>query len=252
MKNFKILVISILPIMWTIYFLFELFTGRIDNSSIFIGNLILILLFALIGYTIYSLSLSFNIGFNKKNLFIIFLILMLLDQGSKIIIKFFYFNNNITLIKNFLYFNPIINTDGSWLNARFGTGISFHLLIITNFIALFLFIEVYRYYISKNKKDFWCDMCFIFMFSGALCSLIDKVFYGGSLDFIGIGDLFIADIKDIYINLGILFFIALMLNSGALTSEDSSSFKEDIQSIKRFFNFIKSDIKTVFKNKKDL
>ena len=43
-----------------------------------------------------------------------------------------------------------------------------------------------------------------------------------------------------------------MLNSGALTSEDSSSFKEDIQSIKRFFNFIKSDIKTVFKNKKDL
>ena len=48
-----------------------------------------------------------------------------------------------------------------------------------------------------------------------------------------------------------LFFIALMLNSGALTSEDSSSFKEDIQSIKRFFNFIKSDIKTVFKNKKD-
>ena len=95
-------------------------------------------------------------------------------------------------------------------------------------------------------------MCFIFMFSGGLCSLIDKVFYGGSLDFIGIGDLFIADIKDIYINLGILFFIALMLNSGALTSEDSSSFKEDIQSIKRFFNFIKSDIKTVFKNKKDL
>ena len=167
MKNFKILVISILPIMWTIYFLFELFTGRIDNSSILIGNLILILLFALIGYTIYSLSLSFNIGFNKKKLFIIFLILMLLDQGSKIIIKFFYFNNNITLIKNFLYFNPIINTDGSWLNARFGTGISFHLLIITNFIALFLFIEVYRYYISKNKKDFWCDMCFIFMFSGA-------------------------------------------------------------------------------------
>ena len=88
MKNFKILVISILPIMWTIYFLFELFTGRIDNSSILIGNLILILLFALIGYTIYSLSLSFNIGFNKKKLFIIFLILMLLDQGSKIIIKF--------------------------------------------------------------------------------------------------------------------------------------------------------------------
>ena len=98
----------------------------------------------------------------------------------------------------------------------------------------------------------WSDMCFVFMFSGALCSLIDKVFYGGSLDFIGIGDLFVADIKDIYINLGILFFIALMFKSGVLTSEDTSSFKEDMQSIKRFFNFIKSDIQNIFKKKKDI
>ena len=252
MKNFKFLVISILPIMWLIYFLFEFFTGRINNSTIVIGNLLLIILFALIGYIIYKLSLSFNEGFNKKNLFIIFLILMLLDQGSKIIIHFLYFNKHIILIKDFLSFSPIINTDGSWLNARFGTEISFPLLILTNFIALFLFVEVYKYYISKNKKDFWSDMCFVFMFSGALCSLIDKIFYGGSLDFIGIGDLFVADIKDIYINLGILFFVALMFKSGVLTSEDTSSFKEDIQSIKRFFNFIKSDIQNIFKKKKDI
>ena len=95
MKNFKFLVIAILPIMWFIYFLFEFFTGRINNSTILIGNLILIILFALSGYIIYKLSLSFDSGFNKKNLFIIFLILMLLDQGSKIIIHFFYFNCHI-------------------------------------------------------------------------------------------------------------------------------------------------------------
>ena len=57
------------------------------------------------------------------------------------------------------------------------------------------------------------------------------------------------DIKDIYINLGILFFVALMFKSGVLTSEDTSSFKEDLQSIKRFFSFIKSDIKNTFKKK---
>ena len=48
-------------------------------------------------------------------------------------------------------------------------------------------------------------MSFLFILSGALCSLIDKIFYGGSLDFIGISNLFIADIKDMYINLGLLF-----------------------------------------------
>ena len=63
----------------------------------------------------------------------------------------------------------------------------------------------------KVHKSFWIDMCFLFILCGALCSLIDKVFYGGSLDFIGISNLFIADIKDIYINLRFIIFYYVML-----------------------------------------
>ena len=90
-------------------------------------------------------------------------------------------------------------------------------------------------------------MCFLFIFSGSLCSLIDKIFYGGSLDFIGISNLFIADIKDIYINLGILFFIISIVISGYLTEDDNTSFKEDLASIKRFLIFSKNDIVSLFK-----
>ena len=154
---------------------------------------------------------------------------------------------HIDIIKGFLSFNPIINTDGSWLNARFGTGISFPLLIFVNFIAILLFFELYRYYLSKGNNSFYGDMCFLFIFSGSLCSLIDKIFYGGSLDFIGISNLFIADIKDIYINLGILFFIISIVISGYLTEDDNTSFKEDLASIKRFLIFSKNDIVSLFK-----
>ena len=90
-------------------------------------------------------------------------------------------------------------------------------------------------------------MCFAFIFAGALCSLIDKIFYGGSLDFIGISNLFIVDIKDIYINLGILFFIISIVISGYLTEDDNTSFKEDLASIKRFLIFSKNDIVSLFK-----
>ena len=90
-------------------------------------------------------------------------------------------------------------------------------------------------------------MCFLFIFSGSLCSLIDKIFYGGSLDFIGISNLFIADIKDIYINLGILFFIISIVISGYLTEDDNTSFKEDLASIKKFLIFSKNDILSLFK-----
>ena len=92
-------------------------------------------------------------------------------------------------------------------------------------------------------------MCFIFVSCGALCSLIDKVFYGGSLDFIGISNLFIADIKDIYINLGILFFALTMFNNGYLSSNnEDTSFKEDLQMLKKFLLFIKDDIHNKFKH----
>lgn len=238
----KWLTIGLLPIMWLLYFAFEIITGRIDSFYTLSMNLLLTIVFAFTGWIIYITSQKYSNGFTSKVVFIIFLVLMLIDQGIKLIIKLFYFDNYFEIIPKFLSFDPIINTDGSWLNARFGLGVGFSSLIILNALAVILFIEVYRYYLSKGNKDFWSDMAFLFILSGALCSLIDKTFYGGSLDFIGISNLFIADIKDIYINLGILFFIMLIYIKGYFKEEDSSTLKDDLQSVKKFFKFMKNDI----------
>lgn len=242
MKYSKLITIGFLPIIWTIYFLFELITGTIGNYNYIIGNIILILLFAFIGYLIYLISNQFPQGITTKQSILTFFILLLIDQGIKFIIKSFYFNAHFKIISDFLSFSPIINSKGSWLNARFGTGISFSLLNIINIFALFFFFELYRYVLSKNKESFFNDMCFIFVFCGALCSLIDKLFYGGSLDFIGIGNLFVADIKDIYINIGILFFLVAIYNAGYLTTNDDTTFKDDFKSILSFLCFIKQDV----------
>lgn len=247
MKNKKILTISILPLMWTLYLLFELITGRINDFQTILFNILLIILFALVGLSIYKIGVKNENGFISKKLLILFSLLFLIDQGLKILIKLFFFDRYIPIIPKMLYFSPIINTNGSWLNARFGTSVSFPMLITLNIIAIFIFIEVYRYYLHKGNKDFWSDMCFIFVTCGAICSLIDKVFYGGSLDFIGISDLFIADIKDLYINLGILFFALTIFNNGYLNSQEDTSFKDDLQSLKRFLFFIKNDIKNKFR-----
>ena len=77
MKKFKLLTIGILPFMWLIYILFELFTGRITNSTILIGNISLLFLFAIVGYIIYVSSLKFNNGLKRSQLIILFIILMI-------------------------------------------------------------------------------------------------------------------------------------------------------------------------------
>lgn len=248
MKHKKALTISILPLMWVLYVLFELITGRITDFQTIFFNITLILLFALVGLFTYNFGIKYEDGFKSKTLLFQFLIFLFIDQGIKLLIKFLWFNNDFPIIHNMLYFRPIINTDGSWLNARFGTSVSFPILITLNILALFIFIEVYRYYLHNGKKDFWADMCFIFVSCGALCSLIDKVFYGGSLDFIGISNLFVADIKDLYINLGILLFALTMLNNGYLSSNEDTSFKEDLKSLKKFLLFIKDDLSHKFKS----
>ena len=247
MKHTKTLTIGGLPLMWALYFAFELITGRADNFLAIIGNFILILLFLITGYIIYKLYIKYSNGINKKSFFSLILIFLALDQVVKLIINFYFFKRVFDIIPGILSFHPIINSDGSWLNARFGASVSFPALIITNLIFVFLIIEVYRYFSSKSKISFLYDMTFIFLFCGALCSLIDKIFYGGSLDFIGISNLFIADIKDLYINLGLYFFMLGAYDSGYLTSKDNTSFNEDIKAIKVFFNFIKNDIRCFFK-----
>ena len=239
----KWIIVSILPVMWLIYFAFEIITGRVNDLYTLILNLSLIFVFGFVGYLIYILGEKFPDGFSGKTLFMIFSILMIIEQGIKIIIKFNFFDYYFEIIPNFLSFNPIINTHGSWLNARFDLNVSFGVLITINLIALFLFFELYRYLKYKSgKSNFWGDMCFLFILSGALCSLIDKVFYGGSLDYIGISNLFIADLKDIYINIGLLFFIVLTYKTNYLSQEDTS-FKDDIQAMKNFILFIRNDIK---------
>lgn len=246
----KMITIGILPIMWLAYFLFEIISGRVKDSYTLILNLSLLLVFALVGLIIYKCSTKNMNGLNNKSLIITFLILMLLDQGLKVIIKTNFFDSYFEIIPDFLSFNPIINTQGSWLNARFNFNIGFPLLILINGIALLLFIELYRYIKYKGQKNFWIDMCFIFIFAGALCSFIDKVFYGGSLDFIGISDLFIADFKDIYINLGLLFFIMSCYKSGFFSETEETSFKDDWNSIKKFIKFIKKDLLIILKKEK--
>lgn len=250
MNKKRLLSIIILPIMWLIYFLFELFTGRINDFTTVIGNVFLMLLFALVGYIFYVFTSKRINGLTKKEIFSYFFILMIVDQGIKIVIKLFLFNSYFDIFNGFLSFNPIINTDGSWLNARFGTSVSFPILITLNIIALIIFIELYRYYKSKGYKNIFSDLAMIFIVAGASCSLIDKIFYGGSLDFIGISNLFIADFKDMYINIGILFLIILLYNNGFFSSGEDTTLKEDFKNIKKFIIFIGKDIKSiVLKNK---
>jgi len=72
---------------------------------------------------------------------------------------------------------------------------------------------------------------FAFIFSGAVCSLIDKLFWDGSLDYILIKGLFTFDLKDVYINIFIgLLTLSLIFNNKTIKQvSDEFVFKDFIK-----------------------
>lgn len=249
MNKEKLLTVLILPSMWFLYVLFELFSGNLYDLNTLIFNFILLIPLLFIGFYFYKINLKYRNGISNKKLIIFSTLLIALDQLTKIIIKLYFFDSKFYIIPKTLSFNPIINTSGSWLNVRFKTNISFSILIFINFIALFIFLELYRYFKSKNIKGFYADCCLIFIFAGSFCSLVDKLFYGGSLDFIGVGSLFIADFKDIFINIAIFLFVMACYKNGFFSNNEETTLKEDLNNIKDFLKFILLDLKALIKLK---
>ena len=95
----KWLTIGLLPIMWLLYFAFEIITGRVKDFYTLFMNLLLTVIFAFTGWIIYLISIKYKKGFSSKTVISIFLVLMLIDQGAKIIIKVFFFNDYLEIIK---------------------------------------------------------------------------------------------------------------------------------------------------------
>lgn len=127
------------------------------------------------------------------------LLLVLIDQGIKIYISSNLMNVNIYFLNDMLGFKPHINTAYSWLNSLTNLGIGLLPHIILNTIILIISIAILDFIKQRYKEDKIINYLFIFLLAGTICSLIDRMFWGGSLDYIYLKNLFTFDLKDAYL-----------------------------------------------------
>ena len=66
---------------------------------------------------------------------------------------------------------------------------------------------------DELKADyFYIQIAFILLISGGLCSILDMIIFGYTLDYIYLQYYFTMDLKDIYVDLGIHIIIAYIIN----------------------------------------
>lgn len=95
-------------------------------------------------------------------------------------------------------------------------------MVAFNILAIYIFISGYLLYKIKTKQTrFSVKIIMVCGLAGCLCSLIDKLFWGGSLDFLQIPNFFTFDIKDCYLMVtGIVFVIIGILYSEEITIKE--------------------------------
>ncbi|MDF2686927.1 MAG: putative lipoprotein signal peptidase [Clostridia bacterium] len=134
------------------------------------------------------------------------------DQLIKIIINTFFFKFNFDIISGIFTFSPVINPKLSW-GSYFIDFLNNPFFIYTlNILIIIIYISGYSFYRSRvEKPGIWATLIFLFGLSGSICGLIDRLFWGGSLDYIKIPHFFVFDLKDCYLTVSEIILICVVV-----------------------------------------
>lgn len=161
--------------------------------------------------------------FKSKTTWLFVALLILFDQGIKLFISgHFVMEQNIPVLPPVLYFFPTLNTNYTWISSMMDIYLSKWIYIALVAVLLALILLFYRYLQNRLAKNNTVNILFAFIFSGALCSLVDKLFWNGSLDFIRLNPLFTFDTKDVYISVFIGLVLLFLVQNNKVLKEIGS------------------------------
>ena len=175
-----------------------------------------------------------------------------IDQGIKAyLFSLDWERLSIPLIQPVFYIQPTQNTLGSYLWVLLGLKEGSHLLNIILFSLIgILFIEVWRFYVSRKRNSFWINGFIHLFLAGLAANLIDNAFWGGSLDYITIRPFYTFDLKDLYITLCELFLVTELIDNRLLKRFLNMPKEESRKLNKDFISFVKRDFR-IGKKRKD-
>jgi lipoprotein signal peptidase len=109
----------------------------------------------------------------------------------------------VPLPGGWLAFAPTLNTHGAWIASRWDLSFPMIALVGVNILSIPILLYAYRRMLRTVSRRPVTHAAFVALLAGAACSLADKILRGGSLDYIAVRPLFVCDLKDIYLCVGI-------------------------------------------------
>lgn len=180
--------------------------------------------------------------FKLKRIILYTIFFVLIDQVIKVLLyNNFKYDYHYT-ITEFLALHLQFNTYGNFLSARFRIEYNAYYMAFIYIISLpltVLLIYCLKYFVLFLKLSPKFNYFNILAISGLVSSLLDKLFWGYTLDYIEISYIGIFDLKDCYLFVGLIgitiFFILTEINAKKIKLKVIS---------KEIFEFIKMDMQS--------
>lgn len=128
-------------------------------------------------------------------------------------------DSEFDIIRKILRFSPVQNTNLSYGGNFISILSNLWIMVLFNILVILLFVSGYSFYMTKRQHTS-CSVKVVIIFgmAGTLCSLLDKILWDGSLDFLQMSNFFTFDLKDCYLTVAEITFVII----GVLYSKEIS------------------------------
>ena len=149
-----------------------------------------------------------------RNIILLIVLLVLIDQGVKLIIYTSFMNTNFEIIPKILDFQPTFNSkysfvnDSVYKNTGMDAGLLFHIILFA--IIWFILFIGYKFFKSIDPLNKTLDVSISFFTAAIICAYLGILVWGkGILDFLHFKLYFnfVFDLKDVYTNCFVLLFL---------------------------------------------
>lgn len=211
LKPGRIKLAFLLP--WLMYLGFELILG--ENILLPVSGLTLLFLYILGGLAELAEQQYGQLG-SRFSLLAGAGALAALDHLAKLVVlAFLPIGKRVALIPGSIDLQQTLNMEAAWLPNRFGFVIPIPLLSILAIAIMLISVAVYNYYTGTHRRTTYSDLALVLLFAGALSAFGDQIFRGYTVDFLAFKGFFVADLKDIYLSLGLAGVLAEVMTSPA-------------------------------------
>ncbi len=149
------------------------------------------------------------------------LTLLVLDQAAKMAVAArLALDASTPLVPGWLHLAHRRNEVGSWVLSSLAPQAASLVLWLQALAALVCLVgslASYRYYLRTHRQSLWADVAFLGLFSGLLSWLVDVGLRGSIVDFLELPGLVTADLKDIWLTLGIAALFAEAVDNPQLS-----------------------------------